>query len=141
VAAQADRRLRLRPRKFYAGLIADVEAHASALFDQSFRRTADGTPWVEHVAAARAAGVQVDVEEPPACPGEAAYLLHWFGDLSAQRSAGMSGPNALAWADIAAWAALHGRRLSRFEIRVLTMLDRLYRSAAAKAAERERTRK
>lgn len=45
----------------------------------------------------------------------------------------MSGIAPLAWSEIKAWADLYERRLSRFEIRVLTLLDTLYRAAAAKA--------
>lgn len=84
-------------------------------------------------------GVAIDVEEIPPCPLAVVYLLHWFGELSRQRRSGM-GMEPLAFAEIDAWARLYQRRLRRFEIRVLTHLDTLYRAAKARADEAERRR-
>lgn len=64
--------------------------------------------------------------------------MAWFAELSAQRQAGFNGPQALSWGDIDSWARAAEVRLTRFEIRALTALDRVYREAAAAAAEKRK---
>lgn len=52
-----------------------------------------------------------------------AHLLDWFHELGQGRSGNGSGPNPLAWSDIAAWAETTGVMLQAWECSVLRALD------------------
>jgi hypothetical protein len=46
------------------------------------------------------------------------------------------GPNPIAWADLAAWAALTGTEPSPFEIRTIMAIDRAWLEEQARAIPR-----
>lgn len=70
----------------------------------------------------------------PPCPAELAYTLTWFWELSAQRASAFAGVDPLAWTEIDAWARLTRREpLRAIEAAAITLLDREFRAAVAKA--------
>lgn len=84
------------------------------------RKTAEamGLDWFKNAA---------EEPEPAAdpCPRGFEFVWETFVALHGQRSSGF-GPNPLAWMDVAAWASLHGVRLSVFELDLLARLDQRY---------------
>ena len=66
-------------------------------------------------------------QEPEAvAPPVLWYLWEWFGELSAQRSHGMTGPNPIGFAELLAWAAIRRISLTGSEVSVLLRLDHAY---------------
>jgi hypothetical protein len=74
----------------------------------------------------RNSGRRPDALDTPAPPDALAYLFDWFLDLAVARSAGMSEPAPIAWAELQAWAQLHGRVLRPWQAQLLRTLDRLW---------------
>lgn len=56
-------------------------------------------------------------------PDEVEHVWAWFWELSARRR---SGPEALAFGDVAAWAELTGQQLLPVEIDMLMAMDDAY---------------
>lgn len=53
--------------------------------------------------------------ERPACPAELAYLAEWLGQL----------PTPLTHTELHHWTQITARRLDRWEVEALMMLDRI----------------
>lgn len=77
---------------------------------------------------------------PIALWAAAAHVWRWYLELLPTRPIGPDGPLALTHADIAAWAALTGRRPTRGEVRLLLAADQGLADAWADLA-RGRTRR
>jgi hypothetical protein len=81
----------------------------------------------EHLLQAGQAPPTVDV------PAELQHVWEWFWDLSEARAPGFSGPGALGYGEIAAWAALTGARPTAREIAALRAMDGAFLAEAARA--------
>jgi hypothetical protein len=68
----------------------------------------------------------------PEPPDVESYLLDWFWELSAVRSAGFSGPNAISYSEISSWIALTGNGVSPDDVAALRAMDAAYLNAVAK---------
>jgi hypothetical protein len=79
---------------------------------------------------------------PPAAlagPDLPAWGRHIFAawiDLHAGRGGNGMGPNPIAWADLAAWAALTGTEPSPFEVRTIMAIDRAWLEEQARTVTR-----
>jgi hypothetical protein len=67
----------------------------------------------------------------PDAPEVESYLLDWFWELSAVRSAGFSGPNAISYSEISSWIALTGNPVSGDDVAALRAMDLAYLGAVA----------
>jgi hypothetical protein len=74
----------------------------------------------------------------PVPPWGREYLWHWFVDLVTARQEGQSGPQPLAWQDMAQWAFLTAAAPTMMEWRTLRAMDGAYIAACREYAERER---
>lgn len=86
-------------------------------------RLPDGATLRQHLQAAAAAGSPADPRLTSKAPDAVAVLWEAFIDLNASRPAGM-GVSAFPPSEIAAWQALHGIRLSSWEVETLMQMDR-----------------
>ena len=77
---------------------------------------------------ARARETRRQLAVPPV-PSSVAYLLEWFGELSAGRNEGMSGPGPITHQHIESWARLTHRSPSLEEINAILRLDSAWRNA------------
>ena len=69
----------------------------------------------------------------PEIPAELEYLWLWFGELEMTRRYTQTGPEALGYTEIAAWASLTNRHPMPHEVEALVMLDITTRSVGVKA--------
>lgn len=108
-------------------LLAHV-AHEARLSE----RQKDGSTARDHVEtfvrSGRFTTEQLDGPEPPE---ELRYLLGWFDELSAARSAGPHGLNPVSYLDVYAWAELTDRRPEPHEVRAILRLDQQARRPSA----------
>jgi hypothetical protein len=75
----------------------------------------------------------------PELPDGAVYLWAWFSELDAGRAIVYGvGPQALSYAEISAWAALHRLRLMPFELECLRELDQAYLRRFVEEARKRR---
>jgi len=77
-------------------------------------------------------GKRKDEAAPPELPGEVAHLWVAFCELDATRGAGM-GPGPITFAELDAYARVHGIVWVRTEIDLLRLLDREYLTRMAQA--------
>lgn len=56
-------------------------------------------------------------------PEAGRLIWSWFGALNGSRTYHMSGPNPISYAEIEAWARLHGWSLSQRHIDAIRALD------------------
>jgi len=77
-----------------------------------------------------------DDEGDPYPPPGFGYLLRWFWSLSETRTRWEYGINPIQPTEIAAWCALCGEELEPWEVSMLLMMDKAYRSAVADAFAR-----
>lgn len=78
----------------------------------------------------------------PEIPAALAHLWDWFCELSAARSGNASGPNPIAYAEIAAWAGLTGRLVAPRDVRAIALLDQaLFDVIAEQDRRREAARR
>ena len=82
----------------------------------------DGTTLRHHLSQAESATGQQIVEEPEP-PEDAVHLWAWFWELDGARGEGMSGPLALSFPDLDAWARLTGSAPEPWEVRALRKMD------------------
>lgn len=75
--------------------------------------------------------------EPPEVPPNVEHVWHWFHDISSQRR---TGPEALAWSEIEAWARLTATDLLPREAQMLIAMDRAYIRAVRKEQRENRER-
>ena len=69
-------------------------------------------------------------------PDRVLYLWEWFVELSRGRGSSGFGANPLSWTDMAAWSALMGVCLERWEVTVLRALDHAFLKSLADAEDR-----
>lgn len=107
------------PRPFSAALIDKLAAHARQLAKLGVTDD-QGTTRAETLRRfeQRTGKRHQDLDVPP-CPDAMGYLLRWWRELDAGRSA--KGP--LTHTDIAAWCAMTGRRLTQYELRAIRAID------------------
>lgn len=78
---------------------------------------------------------QPDPTPVPNPPPAAEHVWDWFWELSQQRR---SGPEAITWADVWAWAELTGTEIRPREARMLMAMDAAYRGAVQQEHEDQR---
>jgi hypothetical protein len=131
----------LGPRKFLAGLVADLIAFAEPEFRLEMKRD-DGASLGDHVASAARQLAAMGKAPPkqddrPECPPELAHLMDWFRDLSGGRGSNGFGPARLTPSDILDGVWLYHRVIPEpWEARAIRLLDGVWMEAAqgAKAA-------
>lgn len=84
----------------------------------------DGRTLAAHlkVAAKRDRRAAAELAGPP-FPQGCAYVWTWFCEISTARPWSPHGPQALSFAELAAWAQLTGRRLEPWEVELLRAVD------------------
>jgi hypothetical protein len=73
-----------------------------------------------------------DLVEEPEVPAAGEFLWICFWELDLGRGGTGWGPAPLAWADMAAWAAMNGIDFGPWESRALRRMDLAWMSAAEK---------
>jgi len=82
----------------------------------------DGTTLRQHLSQAEfATGLQI-IEEPDP-PHDGLHLWSWFWELDGARGEGMSGPLAISFSDIDAWARLTRSNPEPWEVQALKKMD------------------
>ena len=76
-------------------------------------------------------GTDLSAIDAPECPPQFAYLLAWWGELSATRSAGLAGPAPISYLEVEAWARLTGRAPSIRQVGLLRAIDNAYLRSVA----------
>lgn len=74
-------------------------------------------------------------------PFELQHLLEWYYELSSRRQVTMAGVQAISYQEIHAWMICTERRLSKFDVGVITHLDDIYRSEAAERSREDSRRR
>lgn len=87
-------------------------------------RMKDGSTLRDNLQAAVRQGARPDDRLLERLPEHGAALWDTFAALSAARPSGMGGAAAIPPSEIAAWQALHGVRLTGWEIDTLCAMDR-----------------
>lgn len=94
-------------------------------------KQADGKPLRDHLLAAAAGGAPLHpllAEQPPEC---CTWLWNTYCELTAARPAGLAGEKPTPPSEVLAWQALHGVRLSPWDVDTLAAMDRAALQAAA----------
>lgn len=87
----------------------------------------DGSTLRQHYESAqRQSGLPRPELVPVDCPAEVRYLWGYFLSLNARRTGNGYGANAIANAEVLAWAARKGIQLSTWEQHALDLLEQLY---------------
>lgn len=107
-------------------MLAYVAHHASASRPQS-----DGTTlydlWSEK--ARRGDSEAAVLLDGPPFPDTLGYLHQWFGELSNARGMGFTGPAAITYQDVDAWARLTDQHPAPHEVAALFAIDAAWRGA------------
>jgi hypothetical protein len=91
-------------------------------------RQPDGSPLRAHLQQAAKMGsvAAAATLREVGTPGVLGYLWDWFLELHNRRGAGMSGPGAITWPDLDAWARRTRRNPLPWEFDVIGTLDNTF---------------
>jgi len=95
-----------------------VESEAKLMRDGG-----DGTSVYEHLVAARRRGMVAPELDLPPVPDEGRYIVAAFSALSGQRQVGMSGPQRITLEAMQAYAQIHQRPFTPWELETLCAMD------------------
>jgi hypothetical protein len=100
-------------------------------------RQPDGATKRDHLESVeRQTGKRPAALDGPELPAWGRHIFAAWIDLHAGRGGNGMGPNPIAWADLAAWAALTGTEPSPFEVRTIMAIDRAWLEEQARTVTR-----
>jgi hypothetical protein len=76
-----------------------------------------------------------ELHDGPELPLEALHVWDWYREIELGRTSNGFGPNPLTYLEIRSWAELTGHTLRVSEVRMIVLLDQLWREAWSQAQD------